>query len=354
MTELLISSKLRGKPFTWRYGEYVSQGTVASFSKAGDTKKTQWIQQIYGSYAWVVYSNRFASQTFLSPSFPNVKLRELHLYMYKGSPEDDLYAELWSVGADGKPASKITDIGTFLAADVSTTAAWHSLVGLNISLSSSTQYAIVLKSPNTTLYGYYIYHDRNDRYLDGEAYQSTDGGSTWSQGTYYKDMRFKLFFESDPPPEELAWSQSFTVKRSPIAVVRLDIEEGANWSGVTKILVNGQNVGTTLDLADNIPQADNYTVEIYVQGQYSISGTLKKYLYYNKNPITPGDLGYSEAYLLKVSYQVNGSMLEINDDPDMQLQGDAGIEDTFTDILVPWRSLKWITGRGRVLALGIE
>ena len=356
MTELLISSKLRGKPFKWEYllQRYLGDaGVVSGSGFAGDVFTEQHAAtrerrtDIYGSY-WF-------AQTFPAPASGELRKVELLLRKY-GNPTANLVVELWNT--DGtKPTTRIGEIGQIPPSSVTTIWTWIAVEkSPGLSVTSGTKYAIVCyqagnagNSSNTYRWGGTY---TSDQYPNGEEYQSTDGGATWTLINSNYDLLFKahVYVAS----EQLVASKSVSFPESSgAASKRLDIVE-STWSGVTKVLVNGQNVGNRLDLSDPIPQSDNYTIDIYASGDYSISGTIKKYLYYNKQPISPDDFGFSEAYLLKVEYLENGSSLRIDDNLDMELNGDAGIVDEFTNILIPWRKLKWITGRGRVLALGIE
>ena len=70
--------------------------------------------------------------------------------------------------------------------------------------------------------------------------------------------------------------------------------------------------------------------------------------------ITLEDLDVSEAYLQEIGYGADGGVLRVDDSPDSDLVGSANENLQFTDILVPFRKLEWISGGGEVLILGVE
>ena len=124
---------------------------------------------------------------------------------------------------------------------------------------------------------------------------------------------------------------------------------------ILKIYVNDQDYGTSLTKDESIPEADNYTVKIkYYPGSNGISYSIQRYLYYNKTVITLEDLDVSEAYLQEIGYGADGGVLRVDDSPDSDLVGSANENLQFTDILVPFRKLEWISGGGEVLILGVE
>ena len=116
-------------------------------------------------------------------------------------------------------------------------------------------------------------------------------------------------------------------------------------------------MGTSLEKEDEIPQADNYTVTYVYDvdaSSYSLSVSIQRHLYYNKASVTLDDLDVSEAYLQEIEFGGDGGVLRIDDSPDSDLVGSANEMIQFTDILVPFRKLEWISGGGEVLILGVE
>ena len=139
------------------------------------------------------------------------------------------------------------------------------------------------------------------------------------------------------------------------AVKRLQADLSSS-TGLQKIYVNGQDMGTDLLKEEDIPQADNYTIkfEFIQDGNVDFSGSIQRWLYFNKISITLDDLDVSEAYIQEIEYGSDGGVLRIDDDPAGDLVGSANETLQFTDILVPFRKLEWISGGGEVLILGVE
>jgi len=124
---------------------------------------------------------------------------------------------------------------------------------------------------------------------------------------------------------------------------------------ILKIYVNDQDYGTSLTKDETIPQTDSYTVKIqYYPDSNGISYSIQRYLYYSKTVITLDDLDLSDAYLQEIEFGDSGGVLRIDNSPDSDLVGGANETLKFTDILVPFRKLEWISGGGEVLILGIE
>ena len=73
---------------------------------------------------------------------------------------------------------------------------------------------------------------------------------------------------------------------------------------------------------------------------------------YGRRIITAEDLGYSEAYILRIEYLEDGT--EIVMDDEIKFKGDAGdIDDLPTAILIPFKKLECKTGRVKMYGVGI-
>ena len=262
-----------------------------------------------------------------------------------------LYVELWSDN-DGVPGSKIADIGSINVADITTDSAgadYEFTPSSPISLNLETHYWIVLYYPNYTGEGagtpkvVYSYKADSDIYSDGKSATSSDG-SSWT--TDVNDLRVEIYFE-------LEIQINFDFIYSGTGIKRL--EATVTCDTVLKIYVNGQDMGASLTKDESIPDADNYTIKIqYYPDSNGISYSIQRYLYYNKTVITLEDLDVSEAYIQEVEYGAEGGVLRIDDNPEADLIGSVNETIQFTDILVPFRKLEWISGGGEVLILGVE
>jgi len=346
MTELLIVSKPRGRIHRWIgggvYKEYQSPVTGSDD-----------LTDIIMSGTFSTTANKYMAQQFyVKPiNCSSVKLRKVVIKLYRTSDADGtLYVELWDDN-DGVPGSKIADIGSMNVADITTDSAgadYEFTPSSSISLDSETYYWIVLYYPNyyySTTNPKYVYSFKadSDIYSDGKSAESDDG-SSWT--TDVNDLKVDVYFE-------LEIQAVFDFIYSGTGVKRLEATITCNT--VLKIYVNNQDVGTSLTKDESIPDADNYTVKIqYYPDSNGISYSIQRYLYYNKTVITLEDLDVSEAYLQEIEYGADGGVLRVDDSPDSDLVGSADETLQFTDILVPFRKLEWISGGGEVLILGVE
>lgn len=75
-------------------------------------------------------------------------------------------------------------------------------------------------------------------------------------------------------------------------------------------------------------------------------------LRFGKTRINVEDLGYSEAYILRVEYLENGTQIVVDDE--ITFAGDAGeIDDMPTTILVPFKKAEWKSGQVKMYGVGI-
>ena len=330
MTELLIVSKPRGRIFKWigggvykSYKDPVSKSvsdSVEDLLVSGSTYN----EHIIGDGIW---------ESHTTPDKQNLAVEKVRVWLKRyGSPSGSIKVELWS----GDGATKIADIGSKDVSEITTDtygAEYDFVPSSTIQLDPSTTYRVKVWHDGT--YDY-------DNKIVGKYYTDT--------GRHKIDLYLKFFIQG----AELQISLDFLY--SGTAVKRL--QESLSKTGVTiaDVRVNGVSVGTSLEKEDEIPQADNYTIT-YVYDvdadTYSLSASIKRYLHYAKTSITLDDLNASEAYLQEIDFSSDG-VLRIDDSPDSDLVGSAGEKIQFTDILVPFRKLEWISGGGEVLILGVE
>jgi len=330
MTELLIVSKPRGRIHKWIYGQYKEYLSPISFNKSGsltiDINAT-------GSGQRSTVAQRFKT--------PDIKVILKSVSIWAKQTYDswtyhvdvDIYSD-----NDGVPGSKIADLGTI---DVSSnTFVEHQLTGLNVELDPNTYYWIYL-TPNSSLV--YFEYSTTSVYADGYAWWDWDD-SIHPDYDHHIKLTFGGYHEI-----------SFDFIYSGAAVKRLQANLSSS-TGLQKIYVNNQDKGSNLIKEESIPQADNYVVKLVVTdgADYNLDGSLQRWLYFNKTTITLDDLDVSEAYLQEIEYGSDGGILRIDDDPAGDLAGSANEKVQFTDILIPFRKLKWISGGGEVLILGVE
>jgi len=346
MTELLIVSKPRGRIFKWIgggiYKEYLNP--IIGSDDLADIIMSGTFSGIDAKY--------MAQQFYVKPTnCSSIKLRKVVVKLSRTSYADGiLYVELWSDN-NGVPGSKIADIGSMNVADITTDSAgadYEFTPSSPISLNPETHYWIVLHYPNyagesINPKAVHSYKADSDIYPDGKSATSSDG-SSWM--TDVKDLKVDVYFEVEI-------EINFDFIYSGTGVKRL--EATITCDTILKIYVNDQDYGTSLTKDESIPEADNYKVKIkYYPGSNGISYSIQRYLYYSKTVITLEDLDVSEAYLQEIGYGADGGVLRVDDSPDSDLVGSANETIQFTDILVPFRKLEWISGGGEVLILGVE
>jgi len=99
--------------------------------------------------------------------------------------------------------------------------------------------------------------------------------------------------------------------------------------------------------------ADGYLIR-YDGTQWLIGWSRDLYfkMVYGRRIITAEDLGYSEAYILRIEYLEDGT--EIVMDDEITFKGDAGeIDELPTAILIPFKKLEWKTGKVKMYGVGI-
>jgi len=75
-------------------------------------------------------------------------------------------------------------------------------------------------------------------------------------------------------------------------------------------------------------------------------------LYFGNRIITVEDLGYSEAYLLRIQYLEDDTWIVMDDE--IHFRGDAGEEDDLpSQTLIPFRKLEWKSGHAKMFGVGI-
>lgn len=75
-------------------------------------------------------------------------------------------------------------------------------------------------------------------------------------------------------------------------------------------------------------------------------------LYFGDRVITVEDLGYSEAYLLRIQYLEDNTWIVMDDE--INFRGDAGEEDDLpSQILIPFKKFEWKGGHAKMFGVGI-
>jgi len=337
MTELLIVSKPRGRIHKWIYGQYKEYLSSVSFGRWQPQTTTI---DATGDKNDLDY-DRY--QRFKTPSGSPLYLRRVKLWLRKlSSSSSTITIELRSDDG-GVPGSKIADIGSVVIDDLPFDFSTPISLDCEIEVQPDTYYFI--KVPDVGAVGLVHWEmSTTDVYADGYAYDHS--------GSHNYDFHMALVytnFSGDGLEKGLDFIYDGAAEK------RLEISFTYS-IGLSEILVNGESKGTSLAKEDSIPQADNYTITFKVSDveNYDLQGSIQRWLYYNKTSITLDDLNVSEAYIQEIEYGADGGVLRIDDDPAGDLVGSANETLQFTNILVPFRKLEWISGGGEVLILGVE
>ena len=349
MTELLIVSKPRGRIHKWIYGQYKEYLESISFDKGSFTNP---LTVNATGTAFTIYSSgsgnqpkkraqRFRTPNNLQTDSNKITLEKVKLSLKRGAlTSGTVKIELWS-DDDGSPGSKLIDIAQISPGDLNTDFTIHEFT-------LSPPYDLDLDA----YYWIYVYYDNASN--DGINWQGSTtnvypDGYAWNNASG-NQLDYDLYLEV------VYASPKFTVNLdfiySGAAEKRLEVTFSGTQT-IDDITVNSQSVGTDLTREDSIPQADNYSIVLTVSTG-DVKGSIQRWLYFNKTSITLDDLAVSEAYIQEIDYGSDGGVLRIDDDPAGDLVGSADEKIQFTDILVPFRKLEWISGGGEVLILGVE
>ena len=330
MTELLIVSKPRGRIFKW-----IGGGVYKEYKDPVSKSVSDSVEDLIVSGAnpeEVIIEEDGIWGVHTTPDKQNLAVEKVRVWLRRcGSPSGSIKVELWNEDR----TSKIADIGSRDASTISTDGDEYDF----------TPSSTIRLDPNTT-YKIKVWYDG--------AYDP----SNHVVGRYYTDIgknKIDLYLKFFIEGAELEINLDFVYLGT--AIKRLQESLSKTSVTITDVRVNGQSVGTSLEKEDEIPQADSYTVTYLYDvdaSSYRLSASIQRYLYYNKTSITLDDLDVSEAYLQEIEFGGDGGVLRIDDSPDSDIVGSAGEKIQFTDILVPFRKLEWISGGGEVLILGVE
>ena len=350
MTELLIVSKPRGRIFKW-----IGGGVYKKYQSPVDKSFTaKGINLIEGTgtavplhAGGITYrAQRFKTQA--SEAGLSLKLYRVIVRLEKvGSPSGTLYVEIWSDDA-GSPGSKLADVGSIDVSTIDTSFADYDFTpSTEINLDFDTYYWVVVHYNGGDDSNYVeMVRASEDTYADGYGKSKTETGS-WSAEEY--DYWIAIYFR---------YVFAFTIDFIYSGTGEKRLESTVTNGTVEDVKVEGVSVGTSLEKTDSIAQVDNYDLEFKIATETDIPRTItittQRYLYYAKTSITLDDLDVSEAYLQEIEFGGDGGVLRVDDSPDSDIVGSANETIQFTDILVPFRKLEWISGGGEVLILGVE
>jgi hypothetical protein len=355
MTEYIIVYKPRGRPVNYPYKQYKLIGAPQSnsFSIGGVDIRggTGTNVPLYSG------STTFVAQQFTAPPLGSgvseVRFGGVSFVVYRtGSPSGTATVTL-RADSSNRPGSSIGTIGSFNVSTISTSGTVLDLVSPSpgFLLTSGTKYWVVLNYGGGNSSNYIsIHRATTDAYTDHLFATSTNGTSWTTDANDWRiGVRFRYYYTySFSFPYSSAFNSEKRLQHSLSNIISENIK------------VNGTNITPPLSKERTIPQATNYTIEglylqsIYVNGSTYATITTTPYFYFMDPDISIEDLGASEAYLLRVVFSENGSILRVNDLTDSDLYGDAGQALDFADLAIPVRRLKWIVGSGECTLLVID
>jgi hypothetical protein len=140
---------------------------------------------------------KWAAQTFTPSTAHTITKVRLRIGKIM-SPDDDLIIAIKAVDIAGHPTGPDLANATIAPGDLMGMPDWHDIsLDSGASLSADTMYAIVLRSDNDPMSGYYTYQiDYSDNYDGGHRELSIDGGITWT--TQNDDIIFEEWGEETP------------------------------------------------------------------------------------------------------------------------------------------------------------
>ncbi len=356
MTEYIIVYKPRGRPVNYPYKSYKQVGPPTGLGLGLHTYNTN----AQGGTFVSLYngSTTFAAQQFLAPpaqtGLTGAQFGAGRLYLSKtGSPTGTVTVTLRADNND-TPGSVLATVATLDASTLGTGAFIEWEIAAGTSLTLGAKYWLVINygggnSSNT------VNIHRTSTDLTGLRSATSTNGTSWTVSTtlwFSIGARFRYLYSYSL---EFPYSSSFASEK------RLAHTVSSPGHVEELVQVNGTNITPPLTREKTIPQATSYTISgrflhtrMPAGGGDSASITTTPYLYFTDPDLEVEDLGASEAYLLRVVFAENGSILRVNGLPDSDLYGNAGQALDFADLAVPVRRLEWIHGSGECTLLVID
>jgi hypothetical protein len=352
--------KPRGRPVNYPYKLFKQVGPPTTFSinLHGDN-----VGALTGTFVSLYSgSTTFAAQQFQAPPsqtyVTGVQFGAGRLYLSKtGSPTGTVTVTLRADSGSNTPGTTLATVATFDASTLGAGAyiTWEISAGTNLTFGARYWLVINYAGGNSTNT---VNVHRSNTSLTGLYSATSTTGTTWTTSStswFSIGTRYRYLY---------SYSLSFPYTSTFQSAKRLDqlISVGGSGSGITSevVVVNGTNVGPSLTKETVIPQATSYTITgrflhtVIPSGPTSADFTTTPYLYFTDPDINIEDLGASEAYLLRVRFAENGSILRINNLVDSDLYGNANTAIDFADLAIPVRRLEWIYGSGECTLLVID
>jgi hypothetical protein len=365
MTEYIIVYKPRGRPVNYPYKLYKQVGPPTTFSLSLHTYDTTALTGTGNFVSLYSGSTTFAAQQFIAPStqtyVTGAQFGAGRLYLSKtGSPTGTVTVTLRADSGSNTPGTTLATVATFDASTLGTGAfiEWEIPAGTNLTLGA--KYWLVINygggnSSNT------VNVHRTSATLTGLFSATSTTGTTWTTSStswFSIGARFRyLYSYTFSFPYMSAFQSEKRISQLVECVGSADtvISGGLVEETVT---VNSQSVEPPLVKETAIPQATSYTLTgRFLHKRFASDSTrftTTPYLYFTDPDLNVEDLEASEAYLLRVVFAEDGSILRINGLTDSDLYGNANTAIDFADLAIPVRRLEWIYGSGECTLLVID
>jgi hypothetical protein len=363
VTEYVIVYKPRGRPVNYPYKLFKQVGPLTTFSLNLHVHNVSAASTTYVS----LYSGSttFAAQQFLAPPaqtyVTGAQFGAGRLYLSKtGSPTGTVTVTLRADSGSNTPGTTLATVATFDASTLGTGAyiEWEIPAGTNLTLGAKYWLVVNYGGGNSTNT---VNVHRTSESLTGLYSATSTTGTSWTTSStswFSIGTRFRYLYSyslgfpyTSPFQSEKRINQLIECISATGSVVAGGLVEEA-------VAVNATSVAPPLVKETAIPQATSYTLT----GRFlhkrlfgdSARFTTTPYLYFTDPDLNVEDLGASEAYLLRVVFAEDGSILRVNGLTDSDLYGNANTAIDFTDLAIPVRRLEWIYGSGECMLLVID
>jgi hypothetical protein len=359
MTEYIIVYKPRGRPVYYPYKVYKQVGPAIAPPIDLHVYNTS---ALTGSGSYVsLYSGgtTFAAQQFRAPPpqtyLTGAQFVAAKLYLSKtGSPTGTVTVTLRADSGTNTPGTTLATVATFDASSLGSGAfvSWELPAGTALTLDEKYWIVVNYSGGNSTNT---VNVHRTSTTLTGLYSATSTNGTSWTTSStswFAIGVRFRYLYSysfSFPYTSVFRSERRLAQSISAASSISVTSEE---------VAVNNINVGPLLSKETIIPQATGYTITGKFLHTNFTSGTVYlttiPFLYFTDPGLNVEDLGASEAYLLRVAFMENGSILRINGLVESDLYGDANVAIDFADLAIPVRTLEWIHGSGECTLLVID
>jgi hypothetical protein len=363
MTEYIIVYKPRGRPVNYPYNLFRQIGPQTAFSIGlhvyNVTASPTSVVNLYSG------SNTFAAQQFQAPPtqtyVTGAQFGAGRLYLSKtGSPTGTVTVTLRADSGSNTPGTTLMTVATFDASTLGTGAYIEWEVPAGTSLTLGAKYWLVVNygggnSTNT------VNVHRTSETLTGLYSATSTNGTSWTTSStswFSIGVRFRYLYSYT---FNFPYTSAFQSEKRINQLIECVSSSGSVISGglvEEALTVNATNMTPPLRKETAIPQATSYTLSgRFLHKRFandSARFTTIPYLYFTDPDLNVEDLGASEAYLLRVVFTEDGSILRVNGLVDSDLYGNANVAIDFADLAIPVRRLEWIHGSGECTLLVID